>query len=660
MNFKKVRIQNFFSFGPELQELDLSDSGMYLITGKNLITESSNGSGKSSIFDAICYALFGQVTKKVNIPQIVNEQTGQDCMVELEFEVDGKTYVIERWKKQKKHYDKLLLYEGEQIDDNLMSSSNKGDTQSQINEIIKFNYKSFVNAVMMTQEQVSGFLQADSAKKKEIIENILQLNILTKYHWIAQQKRKILKRLHEQTKLREDNAETLIESTKTSMQEYVESCNLKKKNAKKEVEELKEKLEKIGQTNIEAEREKIKKADRLAKEREDLMVKYQHEADKTKSLLKDRENTESTQFEYNELLKNASKTIKRLNEEIETENEEFKRLSKELQHTHDNPEQCPVCKNTINGDEIKKWISNQQDLVNRVEENISSKEKQLNETNTNIENWQAKYDELQTSIDETNEQIEEQKKVAKKLKKKYENIEIPETMDEEELDKLDEKRRDIEQQIRDKENVEFVDKKYLDSLLKQAKDYTKEKKKFSQELKKLRNQFIIMKWWEDSLSSKKNSMKSWCINNVIGYFNNKIKYYIDRFFEGSVSLQLDNDLNEVISVNGNERTYDMFSGGEKRRLNLAILFALNDLVKANVSSNMNIMFLDEVLSNYLDDKGISSVLEVLQDMSDNTKSSIYIIDHKDNFKDYPSFRNITVTKDGNGYSHITQETAYET
>lgn len=194
MTLKKIRIQNLFSFGPELQELDLSEPGMYLITGKNLITSSSNGSGKSSLFDAICYALFGQVTKNVNIPQIVNEQIGQDCMAELEFEVDGQNYIVERWKKQKKYYDKLLLYKDDKNEENLISQANKGETQQQINDIIKFNYKSFINAVMMTQEQVSGFLQADIAKKKEIIENILQLNILTKYHWIAQQKRKILKR----------------------------------------------------------------------------------------------------------------------------------------------------------------------------------------------------------------------------------------------------------------------------------------------------------------------------------------------------------------------------------------------------------------------------------------------------------------------------------
>ena len=660
MTFKKIRIQNFFSFGPEVQELDLSEPGMYLITGKNNITSSSNGSGKSSLFDAICYALFGQITKKVNIPQIVNEQIGQDCMVELEFEVNGGIYIIERWKSQKKHYDKLLLYKNDKNEENLISQANKGDTQNQINDIIKFNYKSFINAVMMTQEQVSGFLQADQNKKKEIIENILQLNILTKYHWIAQQKRKILKRFYENIKLKEDNIQTLIDNTKQSMEEYVKSCNDKKMRNKNKIAELQKKLDRINQTDIDAERENIKEAERLAKEQEDMMVKYQHEADKAKSLESEKEAVESTKLEYTELLKNAVKTKKRLEKELKAEQREKEKVEADLQHTRENPDTCPVCENHINEEKINIWITTQEELLEKINNNIISKNKQLKETEANETNWVDKADDLQKQINVYDKVIKKQRDKANETKKKYQDIKIPDTMNEDELNELDEKRHEIKQQIRDKEGKDFIDKKYLQALMEQAKQHAKEKKSYTKELTNLKHKFTVIKFWEDSLSSKKNSMKSWCINNVIGYFNSKIKFYINRFFEGTVSLQLDNNLNEVIFVNDNERVYDMFSGGEKRRLNLAILFALNDLVKANVSSKMNIMFLDEVLSNYLDDKGISSVLEMLQDMSDNGDFSIFVIDHKDNFKDYPSFINITVVKDTDGFSRIEQETNYET
>ncbi len=652
MIFKKITIQNFFSFGPKPQTLDLSQAGLYLITGENKINEGSNGAGKSTVVEAICYALFGQVTKKVNIPQIINEQIGRDCMVELEFEVDGKNYIIERWKKQKGHYDKLHLFKNNKEEDSLISQANKGETQIQINEIIKFNYKSFINAIMMTQEQISGFLQAESSKKKEIIENILQLNVLTKYHWIAQQKRKIYKHSYDDMKVKTEGADALIENTKLAMKEYVDSCKKKKTDNKIIVEQLKLKLEKINTTDINAERAKIKKAEDLAKEQESLMIDYQHEADKLKLIDNERETIKSTQGEYDGLLKTANKTKKRL--DAKKDADELKIAQDELQHVHDNPDLCPICSNNIESDDLKTWINAKMELINKIEETIISTNKQKDDNNENIINWTTKKDELKESIKELNKKYKKQEKIADKIKKEYGNMEIPETMDEDELNKLDEKIKELEQKIRDKENKEFLDKKYLNSLMQQAKDYANEKKNHGTDLKKLKHKFMIMKWWEDSLSSKKNSMKSWCINNVIGYFNSKIKYYIDRFFEGSVQLELDNDLNELISTNGNERSYDQFSGGEKRRLNLAILFALNDLVKSNISSKMNVMFLDEILSNYLDDKGISSVLEILQDMRDNDNSSVYVIDHKDNFKDYPSFTNIVIIKEEDGFSYIKQ------
>lgn len=660
MIFKKIKIQNFFSFGPEVQELDLSQPGMYLITGINKIQSGSNGSGKSSIFDAISYALFGQVTKKVNIPQIVNEQIDQDCMVELEFESDGQLYIIERWKKQKKHYDKLLLYKDEKTEENLLSDSNKGDTQNRINDIIKFNYKSFVNAVMMTQEQIAGFLQADSAKKKEIIENILQLNVLTRYHWIAQQKRKIVRKQYEQIKLKEDNINTLIDNTKQAMQDYVNSCNEKKNNNKKDVEELREELNKINKTDIGTERLKIRQAEEIAKNKKDLQLLHEHENEKISSLDNELENLKTTKIEYEGFIKTAQDNVSSFNNELIKERDEFKRLSKDLKHAHDNPDKCPVCSNSINEDKFKNWKNSQLELLKKIEENIKNKKRQVNDTNGNIQQWSIKIDDLQKSINELETKIKNQQKKASLIKERYEAIEIITTMDEDTLDKLDEKKKEIEQQIRDKENKDFIDKQYLNTLLSQAKQYASDKKAYGKELKTLKHEFVITKWWEDSLSSKKNSMKSWCINNIIGYFNSKIKYYLDRFFDGSVSLQLDNDLNEIIKSNSKDRIYDMFSGGEKRRLNLAILFALNDLIKTNVSSKMNIMFLDEVLSNYLDDKGISSVLEILQDMVDGGNNSIFVIDHKDNFKDYPSFKSIVVVKDVDDFSRISQENNNET
>jgi DNA repair exonuclease SbcCD ATPase subunit len=165
----------------------------------------------------------------------------------------------------------------------------------------------------------------------------------------------------------------------------------------------------------------------------------------------------------------------------------------------------------------------------------------------------------------------------------------------------------------------------------------------------------MTQFWENALSSKKNSLKSWCINTIIAFLNDKVRYYVDRFFDGSVSVVFDTELNETITCYENDRVYGQFSGGEKRRLNIAILFALNELIKTNLSSSkLNVMFLDEVLGNYLDERGVSTILDILQEKRDEDGAAIYVVEHKDSFKEYPYFQHITVVKGADNYSRIEQ------
>lgn len=649
MKFKNITIQNFFSFGPEPQTIDLSNPGLYLITGKNKQSSDSNGSGKSTIFDAISYALFGRVTKSVTLPQIVNETTGQDCMVELEFEINSTTYIIERWKAQKKYYDHLLVYKGSKDEENLISKSDKKETQELIDSILRFNYKSFINSVMMTQENINGFLQADPAKKKEIIENILQLNIVTKYHDISQQKRKISKRQYDAEKQKEESLDKLVENTKLSASEYVESCKLKKKQNKDRANKLREELDEINKVDIGEERKKIDQSHKNNLEKKILQDKRTSEKNLLASLNDKKENIESTIMEYQSFIKDAEKRLKSFKKE-KLENEKNK-IKEELENTKNNPERCPVCGGDIHEDHLSDWMKEKEEQILSIEKKIKGIKKEEGEINDDLKKWNEKKDGLSSSLNEIDEKISEKKGEIKRIDEKISSIKIIKTMDEDDLNKIDEKRNELKNKIENLESQEFLDKSYLDSLLEQAKSYSKDKKEVAKTLEEIRKKFYAIKWWELAFSSKKNSMKSWFISNVIEFFNSKIKFYMDRFFDGTVSINLDNNLNETVASNGIERSYGQFSGGEKMRLNLAILFALNDLIKTSVTNQINIMFLDEVLSNHIDSKGISTILDILQDKAD-TGASIFVIDHRENFKDYPSFKNITVTKEDDGFSYL--------
>ncbi|HRZ86137.1 MAG TPA: AAA family ATPase [Candidatus Paceibacterota bacterium] len=644
MIFKKVTIQNFFSFGPNAEELDLSKPGLYLINGLN-------GEGKSAVFDAITFALFGQVTKKVTLPEIVNEKIGQDCKVTLEFQLGKDVYYIERYRKHKKHYDNAYFYKNGKDKEHLISKANKTDTQELIENIIKFNYKSFVNAVMMSQESVSSFIDSDPAKKKEIIENILQINIMTKYHWIAQRKRQQLGKDIELLDRETGQMENNVNSLKQSMVEYVKSCKRQKTESLEKIEKFTQQLKEIENTNIDQELEKIELAHKLAKEIEQKQILEQSIRDKIKIIKREYESVESNKIEYNSFIETNQNLINKNNDEIKKTQKNYELLSLQIEEVKANPERCPLCKNEINEHDHKIWVNEKQEELITLQESINEKEKQHQSLLSKIQEWQEKIQEVDITLKNIQSKIDQEEKQAKQLKQEIESTEIPKTKDEQELKELGNKKLELELKIQELQNKQFVDLQYLESLEGQARNVENEFKNNKKQLKEKQKKYLIMEWWEQSLSSKKKSMKSWCINNIIGYFNARIKFYMDRFFDGQIQIQMDTELNETIIRKDKNRTYGQFSAGQKRRLNLSILFALNSLVKANISTKISIMFLDEILSNYLDDKGVSTVLELLEDMKENGETA-FIIEHKDSFKEYPSFKPIRVYLDNNEFSHI--------
>jgi DNA repair exonuclease SbcCD ATPase subunit len=645
MKFKTLKVQNFLSFG-EMQTLDLSNPGFYLIQGINHavrdnVEGDSNGAGKSSLLDGILLSLFNKVSKDLKLEKIINEQVKKDCMVELEFELGADTYIIERWLKKDGKKDALYLYKGDKT--NLISSANKTDTQEQIEALIQFNYKTFINAIMMTQEQISGFISSDPSKKKEIIENILQLNLLTKYNTIASQKRKITQKEYDILYSQEMNAVNLINTIRSTLQAYVDSCNEKKKLNQKEITLLQSQLDTLSEIDIALEKQKIKDNETNVKLDNELSSKLEAEKTVLSSLTSGLKTNQDSLNNYNTLIAG--------NADFSTEDEE-EELSDEvssLKLAIEHKDHCPTCDNTIETVKFDVWKKAKLRRIKSIQDSINNKKDMAAKAADSKGEWTKKAEELREVIKKLNVNIAKSKENIQKLEQEKANITLINTMDIVELENLEGRKSTLSATINEKKKFNPMDKVYVEGQMKELTARKEEKANLEHDTKKLRKRLQILKWWEDSFSSKKNSMKSWCINNIIGYFNERIKYYVERMFYGTVSLHLDRDLNEVVTTKNRDRTYEQYSGGEKSRLNLSILFALNDLVRSS-AVDINILFLDEVLSNYLDAPGIATTLEILKDMGN---TGVYIIDHAETLKDCSeSFKTILVEKGQDEFSKI--------
>ena len=639
--FNKITIKNFFSYGNQEQSIQLDEHGIFLIVGEN-------GSGKSCIVDAIVFALFGQITKKTKMANIVNERIGKDCEVKLFFQSGGKEHIIVRYKKHRKFGDQMFFY----IDNDDVSKSNKSDTQKHIESIIRFNYKSFVNSIMMSQETIGSFIECEPAKKKQILENILQINDLVKYYSIVQNTRKDINTTISILEQNEISINNTLDNIKESIENYQNSCNLKKKENEKRIKELESKLKNftsIDEEKEQAELEQRKKERDELKRTKDTILLLEKEISRCE---KDKDYEDNIILQYKETITNLLKLYENSVKNFEKNQGNFLKIKKLIDEAKKNPNICPVCHNEINISDHKKWLKEKNNEMSQIKKDILNGREKQSEYKDKIEKFKEKIQSVKNNINKIKNVI---KKKNKELLSLRDRVALSSNLNSEDIDIREKEllninfiKTAIKERIDTLKEGKIIDMDFIKSMEDQLKEATKKKEDNDLKMVEKKNEYLIMKFWENSFSSKKNTLKSWCINNILGFLNSQIRYYINRFFTGNIELTLDSELNERIYIDGRERDFGQFSGGQKRRLNLSILFSLNSLIQANVG-HLKILFLDEILSNFLDDDGISSVLQILEDRIDET---IFIIEHRENFKNYPNFKPIKVFKNKNDFSII--------
>ena len=164
--FKKVRWKNFLSTGNVFTELDLTSHKTNLIIG-------TNGAGKSTVLDALTFALFGKPFRKINKPMLVNSINEKDCVTEVEFTVGKNEYKITRSIKPNKFEVQCNGQEWNQ-------EASVVDQQKLLEQnVLKMNYKSFTQIVVLGSSTFVPFMRLPVAARREIIEDILDIQIFS-------------------------------------------------------------------------------------------------------------------------------------------------------------------------------------------------------------------------------------------------------------------------------------------------------------------------------------------------------------------------------------------------------------------------------------------------------------------------------------------------
>ena len=226
IEFKKIRWKNFLSTGNQFTEISLNSNNTNLIIG-------TNGAGKSTLLDALTFGLFNKPFRKINKPQLVNTINEKDCLVEVEFVVNGRDYLVRRGIKPN-------IFDIEVNGKVLHKEADDRANQKILEEnVLKLNYKSFTQIVILGSSTFVPFMQLTTANRREVIEDLLDIRIFSAMS-------------------------NLLKDSMRERKDQIKSLELKKSNLKDKIDmqqKFIEELENRGNANINNNKEKIAKLD---------------------------------------------------------------------------------------------------------------------------------------------------------------------------------------------------------------------------------------------------------------------------------------------------------------------------------------------------------------------------------------------------------------
>jgi DNA repair exonuclease SbcCD ATPase subunit len=564
--FKKLRYRNFLSSSNQFTEIDFQKHHTNLIIG-------TNGAGKSTMLDALTFALFNKAFRKINKNQLINTTNEKDCVVEIEFLINNKNYLVRRGIKPN-------IFDIE-VNGNLLHKEADDRVNQKILEesILKVNYKSFTQIVILGSSTFVPFMQLTTANRREVIEDLLDIRIFSSMNNLLKEK---------------------IREQKDS----IRSLELSKQNLKEKVQmqqDFIEELENRGNTNINANQEKIAKLDAE-------VGIYMNE----NALI------EEKIFGYTkeqEEVVGSDEKLRKLNNLKGKISQKVSVITKEHKFFNENTV-CPTCTQSIDErfrldkiadaqNKAKELQDGYKELENTIKleeererqfialsKEITKLNHEISQNNTRISLNQRQIRDLESEVQELTEQLKNRNTEHEKLEQFREKLQTT-----------------IENLSENKEQIVYYD--FAHSLLK-----------------------------DDGVKTK-------IIKKYLPFINQQVNRYL-QMMDFYINFHLDEEFNESIQSPIHEDfSYSSFSEGEKARIDLSLIFAWREVARVKNSVNCNILLFDEVFDSSLDGFGADEFLKIIRYVIKD--ANIFVISHKSDLHD--KFDNVIRFEKKNGFSY---------
>lgn len=600
MILKQLKLKNFLSF----KELDLKfPSGLYLVEGYNFDNETSNGSGKTTIFNAITYCLYGKTPRNCKLDDFARWGSDGSLFCQLDIQNNNDTYKIVRQRSP----DKLELYINdiqykEYVDNN--------ELNNKISSIVGISYNCFINSVYYAQNRLENFLIKNDENKKKILTEIVGISEFDTILQKVKDDHIILGGQIEALLYEHKILLNAIDGINSDIRDY-EKLNEKK------IEDKKNKIKYLT-NKIEAFQNKIKNNIKLIEEND---IEFQ-KIDEYKNKLQKVENKKDKLAKISEKIVELRTERKNIGNKIIERHEELKKYENFLRKG-----MCFTCGQIIHEkDRIDKLIT---DIKENIEEyknkelSICSEINSLNEIfDSNKIKINNKYTEL---LSKYNDSL--------LAKGKIKSLSLENDLAKEDIERYKQELKDIDNDSND--IIDFRSKKE-----KELHDSNLRVLNINENIKEKQKELIVLNYLKNIFG--KDGIRAVVFNQIIDELNSIIDNYVNKLFEIPISLNFEivtnikdgtkivDKINTVLSIKNKEIDFNLLSGGEQKRLILAVDFALSEIMSRRNNNKFDFLILDEVFDS-LDSNSKVKFMEFLQYLKQN-KEQIFVIDHNVDMK----------------------------
>jgi DNA repair exonuclease SbcCD ATPase subunit len=639
MDITNIKINNFLIIGQA--DIDLCNRGLCRIAGENSddVTSSSNGAGKSTVVEAVYWALFGETLRNIKSADgVVNRKIKKNCSVVLRFEEGDTKYRIERYRKHTKNKNNLYLY----INDVDSRGKDNRETQTYIESVIGMDKMSFANSVIFGQghsKNLKRFSEMTDSEKKETLENILNLEVFVKsYDFVKDNLRTLEATRHESARRARELSERVI-ACEEKVAHAIQRAEEFEREKSVEVAELKTKKESITETVMSLEERITSLAPDDTKDLEESI------ADCEEFLSAEKDRKRSVAEVYMEKRNEQLLIVGGIERDMAVLQKKLDMLAGEDQIG----KECDYCGNQITSKDLELSRDGHEFNIDDMKRSVKTLSKKAEDVTSAYKNKVLEIEENIGEVSSLIKSYKERLKTATDIKNKRLELTF-------QLKAKEELMSSYQQTIERIESLENAWKQTVEEYGKELDILSEGVKGLEEEVDTLDIDISYYEFWKNAFS--RTGIRSYLLDRIVPFLNERVGHYLNILTDGCIEAEFSTikelasgekreNFNLEISNRNAAGSYEGNSGGEKRRIDLGVALGFNDFIASRSGKRFNLLVLDEVFEG-VDAEGLYYVIKVLEDIA-RRKSSVFVITHRDELKSYFSDEILLNRKDGLSY-----------